>query len=343
MKRTNHLGLTLIAGLSLAAAACGSDTPTIDEVKTEFENPSGSTSDKDSLISANEKSTAANPGTRIAGNGNVFGGAALTAQGKPLGIERLQASRLYSREYRMLSSFLEGKRELHLTEADASACKDQEELDGAVKELFVEALLTGSGSGSFSYSVDVAKCTGGEVTGAMDVSGEIELTDKSLIFNISQVLTNVCETTGQKACVTGEFALEMTALSDNGSDVSTGTFTTAWFLDAEWDEDGKRVSGQAKGGMRATGDNNTGAASLEYLLWVKKKDGTEVTYVLKISVDGEGNGTLEIRGKDGELVCTVKADGSGMCTAKDGTSTAEVSWSSDDAKVIATDAELMTY
>jgi len=341
--RTTYLASTVVMGLRRGVAACGSDTPTIDQVKTEFENPSGSTSDKESLISANEKTSAATPATRVAGNGNVFSASGLTAQGKALGIERLQGSRMFAREYRALSGFLDGSRELNLEEADASACKDKEELDGAVKELFVEAILTGSGKANFSYNVDVSKCTGGEVTGNMAVEGTIELSENHMKFEISQTLTNVCETIGQKACVTGEFVMEIAANSDDGNKVDTGSFTTAWFVDAEWDESGKRVTGQAKGGMRAKADGNTGAASLEYLLWVKRKDGTEVTYVLKVAVDGEGNGTLEIRGKDGELVCTVKADGSGMCTAKDQAGSAEVTWTADEAKVVAENAELQTY
>lgn len=340
--RTIKLSLTIAACATMILSACGGDRPSIDDVKQNFESPTGSSTDKSAVVSTNEKRTGSAPAHRIAGNGGGFG-FGLTAHGKQRGLERLQAPRMFNREFQRVKYFLEGKQQQALSAAQSSAdpCVDDDAVEGALKSLFAEILLTGSGSGSFKYDVDANKCSEGELTGTMTVKGKIEASKDSFKFSIEQTLTDVCEVGGEKACVTGEFLIEMEAKSENGGELGNASFVTAWFATASWDDDGTPVTAEAKGGVRIMADNTS--ASLEYLYYVKDKDGNEVTYVLRITANADGSGTLEIRCADSEISCTVAADGSGMCTAKDDSSKVVVEWTDAEAGAIAADESLMKY
>lgn len=300
--------------LCLAAVgsfAC-SDRPGIDEVKEHFENPTGSTASKSSVIAATGKQDASSAAQRVAGNGNAFG-FGLTAVGKRQGLERLQARTVFDREIRELKAMIAGKQELALiTETgDRDPCVDEDEVSGAFGELALTLALGGSGSADFSYEVDLEKCTNGEVTGTMSVDGEIELSKDSFRFFIEESLSNVCETVGEKACVDGEFAIEMAAEGDEMMNSGSLDFITAWFVSASWDEAGIRKSAEAKGGIRLAANELN--ASLEILIYVVDTDGEEKSLVLRVSADADGNATIEIRGSDGSISCVINADGSGEC------------------------------
>jgi len=339
----------LVCALGVTAFACGG-RPTIEEVKTHFENPTGSTGDKTALISATGKQEASETAQRVAGNGNAFGGLGLTAVGKKQGLDRLQAGSLFARQLNQLKAFTEGKRELALNGnmGDTDACVDEDEVNSAFTELFFSSALNNgkSASADFSYTIDLNECTKGEVTGTMAVDGEIELTENSFRFLIEEELTDVCETVGQKACVDGEFAIEMaTTGNTEQEEIRSLSFTTAWFVTAAWDEDGSRMSAEAKGGMRINADDTM--AKLEVLMFVVDKDGTEVSLVLRVTVNADGSGTVEIRGTDGSLSCVINADGSGECVelvngaAVMGES--KISWTEIEAKEVTASDEFGAY
>lgn len=96
-------------------------------------------------------------------------------------------------------------------------------------------------------------------------------------------------------------------------------FITAWELNGQWNEDGAQRQASLRGALRLVASNTGGTdfGSIEYLFYVQTPDGTEASYILSITAESSGpNGTatLEIRGSDGELTCTINSDGSGMCT-----------------------------
>lgn len=119
-------------------------------------------------------------------------------------------------------------------------------------------------------------------------------------------MTNVCETSGNKYCVTGEYIMEATMANEQISLVS------GWYVTATWDEDGAQRSLVTKGGVKFDLSASGQDGAIEYLVYVTDENGEEVSLVLKITTTGEGT-TLSIRGSDGALTCTVNSDGSGSC------------------------------
>ena len=330
------------------ATACGSSAPTIDTVKENFENPTGSTNDRNAVIAANQKTTASGPATRLAGTGAGFG-LGLTAVGKPVGIERLQVRRMFSNELRQLHGFVNGQgHQALLGELDGTGdnCGDDEAVQDAVKKLSLKLLTGGSGKASFSYGADLAQCTGGELTGKMDVDGEIELSESKFRFLVKQGMNNVCEQGGDQACVTGEFVVEVAVqggLSGLGStSASSAQVLSSWFLNATWTEDGAAREAELKGGLQVS-TSDDGSVSLEYLAFVMDDAGNEVSYVLSFNVAADGSGTFECRGADGSITCTLQADGSGACTATDSAGTAEFSWTASEADAVSATEEFIKY
>ncbi len=333
------LTLALCSAAALVSA-CGSNVPSIEEVKSGFASPSGSTSDTRMVIAAQQKQQAADPATRVAGNGAAIG-FGLTAEGKPRGLTQLRASELHKRQIARLKAFIEGRQHQAL-EAGAgfhSGCANEEAVNEAARDLLVNALL-GSASASFSYEVDLTACTGGELTGRMEVDGEIELEKNSFRFALEQTLENVCETGGDKACVDGTFAVEIAAEADGSGSASKLEFTTALFATASWDQGGTRRTAETRGGMRASADD-MGNASLEILVFVRDASGEEYTFVLKASARADGSSSLSVRGKDGELSCDVDAMGAGTCTGTGTAGGATVTWSVEDVASVLADKTLM--
>jgi hypothetical protein len=310
--QTKRLNLNwILCAAAVTSFACA-DRPTIDQVKEHFENPTGATADKGSVIAATGKQDASSAAQRVAGNGAGFG-FGLTAVGKQNGLERLQARTMFDKEIRQLKAIVAGKRELALSTeiGETDPCVDEAAVNDAFGELIFSAALGGSASADFSYEIDLDKCTNGKVTGTMSVEGEIELSEESFKFTIEEQLSNVCETTGEKACVDGEFAIEMAAEGDEMMNSGSLSFVTAWFVDASWEEDGARLEAEAKGGIRLVADETS--AQLEVLVFVVNADGSEESLVLRVTTNADGSGTIEIRGRDGSISCTINANGSGEC------------------------------
>ena len=331
-----------VAG-ALLAAACGTDVPPIDQVKQDFESPSASVADKESVMTANAKRVAANPATTVAGNGAVFG-QGLTAIGKARGLERIQASSMFASEIRQLKALVDGRKDWHLHAESASApaaCTDETAVNEAMLGLFAD-LLVGKDelTGSFSYEVDLGECTQ-ILTGSMSVDGEIAVTKNSFTFTIEQHLSDACEKQGQMACVDGDFVIEVAASGDGAaSSLSSVSFVSAWFAEATWQQDGQEVSAQTKGGLRLSA--SAAGGSMEYLFYFKTRDGVEKSFVMTIEVGADGAATLTIRGTDGELSCSVGVDGAGTCDGKSGAG-AEFAWDATEHKKVATDEALLGF
>lgn len=295
-----NIFITTPFALGLALAACGGDVPSTSQIKADFESPSGSTKSKQTVAGAYTKNQASGTATGLASSFSPLGG--LTAAGRGSALERVGLARMMQPHLARLSQHVTGKVAQGLSTAgEFDACMDDEKIG---QEL-AASLSSGSTSGSFDVDIDLASCSGGQLTGSIAMSGSFDIDGQSFVFDVSQVMTNVCETSGDKYCVTGEYVMEAT-MTD-----ATISLVSGWFVTATWDEDGAQRSLVTKGGVKLdlTG-GDTGA--MEYLVYVTDENGEEVSLVLKITTSGEG-ATLSIRGSDGSLTCTVNSDGSGSC------------------------------
>ena len=328
--------LLSIGAMAAFCVACSS-RPSIDKVNEHFANPTGSTSNKTQVIAATGKHDTSETAQRVAGNGSSFG-FGLSAVGKFNGLERLQPRTMFSHEISKLRSLAMGIEQSALVSGveGSDPCVDEDALGRAFTELSAGFLLGGKGSGDFSYTIDLEKCTEGLVTGSMSVDGEIELSKTSFSFYVEQSLTDACETMGIEACVNGEFAIEMSAEGDEMMQTGKLDFVTAWFVDTTWNEQGQRLSAEAKGGIRLAADNEM--AELEVLVFVVDANGDEKSFVLTVTANADGTASLTIRGSDGNLNCTVQADGAGECTeflngsaVMDGT---QLQWSTIEAREV---------
>ena len=128
MRLQKVYGLGLGATLSLALIACGGG-PDIDQVKADFENPSGSTKDKNAVISASSQAGASSS-VRILGAAGVPG-QGLTAKGKLRAFSELSMIERYA-------PFAE--RELYrLTKNETRALRTSDFIDSCDAAAFEEA------------------------------------------------------------------------------------------------------------------------------------------------------------------------------------------------------------
>lgn len=310
MYRTTKI-ITATAFVSFAVAACGgSDAPSIDQIKADFENPSGSTKDKQSVAGAYSKQNSSQGAAGFAAGGFAGGGFGLTAADtdKLAPFARFQPNRILAPALRARAM---GYTYRGLSEAQTGACFTQADLIGGVSP--------GDTSGSFSSSKDLSTCAEG-MTGTLSIDGEweVDTTAQSFRYKIEYTYANVC-VTADNLCIDGSMAMEM---ESGGSTTGTANFSliAGWFYTLK---EGTKTY-ETKGGMRLAA-NESGAGRFEYLVYVKDSSGNEVSLVISYETDGQGNAVLKIRGDDGSITCTVSADGSGAC---DG----DLNWTAEDAE-----------
>ncbi len=336
------LAYALPATLSFALIACGGG-PNLDQVKADFQNPTGSVQNKDAMVASSGSLNASGGAIEVAGGG--VPGASLTATGKVAGLRQLNVQRAWEGRARTVRDYLNGKATAKqaLSEAQTGfGCDDsaeaQEAFQKALNDLTADAVNPfGSGkkiSGKASYKLDLTSCSNGELSGSASIEIEIvaEQTGANsgrFAFTVKYNLNNVCElNTEEKTCVDGSLIAEAEAVGQD--EFGSLTFTEAWELDGNWLESGVERNATLKGGIRSAfeGDGNSGNASIEILNYVNTPDG-EWSYVwsVKASYDGlNGTGTFEVRGQDGSVTCTVDDNG-GMCSGSDGSS---ISWTAED-------------
>jgi hypothetical protein len=304
MQRTHKL-ITATACFSLALAACGgSKAPPIDQVKEDFNSPSGSTKDKQSVAGAYSKQSNSGSTAGLAVGGFAGGGFGLT-----------NSNDVWSRisvhhHMRQLARSKLGLRSYSLSEAqDTSGCG-------------IPSDATASGgetSGSVSYTIDFSTCGASGVTGKMTVDGTYELDQAAGIFkyNVDETLEDVCS---GGVCVTGSISLESEfSFSNLGGTDSSASLVAGWFYTIT--EDGKTY--ETKGGLQLDAQGS-GAGKFDYLVYVKDSSGAEVSLVISYESDANGNASIKIKGSDGEIACTVDAEGNGMCSG-------ELSWTDEEA------------
>lgn len=305
------LGLIATTSLSLGLIACGTDT--IDQVRNDLANPTGSTSNKDAVMAVQGQQSGSSPAMGLAAGG-VPG--ALTAFGKTRGIEQVSVRHWQSRGDQLFKA-IEARRagaqeNLRHDALVGTSCSNSAEANAAMEEVWKELLLDsvigfGATTGDATYSVDVAACSNGDLSGDLSITLKIELKDDSVFFEVSQAM-NVCETAGAKACVDGETTMRATG-SETGAGASTAEVLAYWDVKASWQDDGATRSGQLKGGIRVSGSSSMGTdnAALEYLFYVQTPDGEEFSYVWTLSASSSNSMSTvkwSLRGNDGSIECT---------------------------------------
>lgn len=327
------LATALTIALSSAAIACGG--PDIDQVKQDFESPSGSVTDKDAIVAANAKRDGSDPALSIAGGG--VPGFGLTAYGKSDAFKKLNVRRTWESNIRDFHQHWAAQNGIAVPARGAqvedfgTGCDDSPEVQAAMealwRDLVGDALLgSKSASGSASYTLDLATCS--EYTGKISVDIEMKLSENSFSFKIDETFTNVCS--GDQECVTGDVNLEAAADADEAGQAGQLTFVTAWKLAASWLEDGVAKTASLKGGVRSLFNEN--GIDIEYLFYVTTPNGEEYSYVFKLVVD-ENGARWEIRGKNGSISCKVDENG-GECTGTDANGTATVAWTKEEARAL---------
>jgi hypothetical protein len=336
-----RLAYALPATLSLALIGCGGG-PDINQVKADFDNPSGSVQSKDGMIAASGSLDASGSAVSVAGGG--VPGNSLTAYTR--GFDQINMRRTWEWRARGLRDYLNGKvtkhQALRQAQFGGDGCTNSAEAQGAFEEASQDFVADGINpfgnskiEGSATYSQDFSACSGGELSGSAKVHIEILLESNGdnsgrLAITVQYDLNNVCElNTAEKACLDGTMIMEAEAIGQN--DFGSLTFTAAWDFAATWTDAGGARSASAKGGLKSSfeGDGTSGSAKIEVLSYVNSPEG-EWSYVWSLDASytgGEGSATIGCRGSDGSVMCTIDDNG-GMCTSSDGSS---VTWTTEES------------
>ncbi|MCK6550759.1 hypothetical protein L6R52_33285 [Myxococcota bacterium] len=333
---------------AVTVTACGSSGPDLDQVRKDFANPTGSISDRTALMDATGKREASGPALALAGGG--IPGQSLTAA-DARGLGQLAPMQLHGRHMERVRYALSktGRSLSGLAAADAelpgdgdysNTCAESPEATAAFEQAY-EALIRdaagggSSASASASYSIDVSSCAA-NMTGTLSIDLEISVeassaNSGSMRFKVTQKYEDVCEVGGESRCIDGTFVMEASASSDG---MTTGAFETisAWELTASWVDAGTTHTASTKGGIRMSfeGEGEQGSFSIEYLVYAENAQGEEVSFVLEISADSEGQAALVYRGADGSLECHVEESGAGTCTAVGSNGTETVTWTAEE-------------
>jgi hypothetical protein len=308
--------------MAFAITACGGG-PDVDQVRADFDNPSGSTKDKNGVIAASGKHEAAGNNSALSLAGAGVPGLGLTATTQK-GFEKVGPMRFIAPHLRAL-----GMKSQALTIAQdegdlfSGDCIDNPE---EFAEQLAEAEVSDDGSEvelSFEISVsDASKCSA-NLSGSFSIAYDIKVTQGSYSVEAEATYDNMCDS-DSKSCLDGAMVI---AGSFEGT---TSEMLMAWDLTSQFtDEDGKEQAVATKGGIRMR--NTATEASVEILLYVNL-DGEEYSYVLKVAADVNGNSSFEFRGSDGEAICSFsESTGAAMCSGVDADGVAfDYSWSEEE-------------
>jgi len=329
------LGLTAITTLSLGLVACGGDK--IDQVREDFQNPSGSTSNKDAVIAVQAQSNGSSPVMGLA-SGGVPG--ALTAYGKTRPLDQVSVRQWESRGEQLYQAWLDQRARPEVQSQPqalvGAGCASSEEANAAFEEIWTELVIDaafgfGAASGDAEYNVDVDACSDGGLTGSLSVYLKIEADDDRFLFEVRQTM-DVCETSDAMACVKGETIMRASG-SDDGGSASTAEVLAYWDVESTWTDDGATRSAQIKGGVRIGGMSSSAGdtSTVEYLFYVRGPDGEEYSYVWVFSasnVGGVNEASWTLRGADGEITCTATEE---MVSC---TGSADISYTSAEADAV---------
>lgn len=308
--------------MAIAISACGGG-PDVDQVRADFENPSGSTKDKNGVIAASGKQEASdNSALSLAGGGVPGLGLTATTQ---KGFEKIGPMRFIAPQLRRLGATSQALRVSQDDDIINESCIDNAD---ELAEALADADVSGGGDEvelSFTIEVgDASKCSS-NLSGAFSISYDLKVTATTQQIEAEAKYNNVCDSdTG--SCLDGSMIIAGNFDNTSGS----SEMLMAWDFTSQYtDEDGKSQTIATKGGIRMT--NTATESTIEFLQYVRNSDGEEVSYVLKLGANVNGDVSLDIRGTDGELVCQFsESTGTGTCSGMVDGESFDLSWSEDE-------------
>lgn len=318
--------------LAMAISACGG--PDIDKVKADFENPSGSAKDKNAVIAANGKQNTAGNNSALSLAGGGVPGLGLGASS----FARMAPKAIIGRQIAGIAAVAFHRSELRAQQA-SPACFMSSDTTQAQADLAEAFMSGGSASVSYTISANLGDCDIG-ASGTMDMSIDMKVDGQTISYEAEVTYGNVCEdATG--SCIDGGMA-QQGAIDLGGADMSNifGSIklVSAWDFTATFnDAAGKQQSIKSKGGLRVgfSSDANGESGKIEFLEYVTDASGNEVSYVLIIEANSNGDATLKIKCKDGELSCMFSESmGSGSCTGTIDGESFMVDWTGDDYNTV---------
>lgn len=306
--------------MAFAISACGGG-PDVDKVRADFDNPTGSTKDKNGVIAASGKQEAAGNNSALSLAGGGVPGLGLTASTQT-GFEKVAPMRLASPFMRGFNFKSKALRAAQDDDIFSSGCIDNQ---AELAEQFADAMSDYDGGEiemSFEIEVsDASKCAS-NLSGSFSIAYDMKITATTQAIEAEAQYNNMCDSDAG-SCLDGAMVISGTV------DGTKEEMLMAWDLTSKFtDEDGKEHTVVTKGGIRMK--NSETEASIEYLQYVNI-DGEEYSYVLEIGANVSGDLSLSIRGSDGELNCSFsEANGTGMCSGTVDGEAFDLSWSEEE-------------
>lgn len=331
--RNTTLGLIATTSLSFGLVACGGGLD-VDQVRGDLDSPSGSVSNQNAVMAVEAKRSGSGPALDLALGG--VPGRALTAHGKgrlsQLSIRNWEVWAKLAHQAVQNQDMKIAKQAQGLV---ADTCTNGPEAQAAyedlVQDLLTDAIFDSTPNGSATFSVDLASCSDGELTGKMTIKLEMKLENDRFEFSVKETFENACEVSDVTACVTGEMLLA--AIAEDMANSSSVELIYAWELAATWTEGGAARAANIGGGMRflAEATQSTSLAAYEILFYVTTPEGERYAYVWRLSAESNGMGgtvSWTLRGADGEISCSADE------TMVSCTGSSDISFTTDDVDAL---------
>lgn len=334
--------LTISFFASAMLVACGSSGPNIEQSKQDMNSPSGLTTDRNAIISAQGKqSTSRSSGFESAMSANPFAGASFGAlrlqpqksqpfarfrDAHPLNVLRPWFAHIEAQTGRKLQGLRANQDIPEFPEPDVDTDPAGFEACFDPNSVSYSGSPSPDGTGSFSAKivVDYSLCESA-FTGKQVLEASMESTATQFSITSRTELIQLCDGT---SCMNGFTAVEMSGSGNlfSGLGTENASMFAAW--DLKMITSTTRI--HTKGAMRLTGNDFSTA---EFMVYTRNSEGKEVSYVLR-----EGNGMWSYRGADGEISCSYNGR-AGSCSG--GASTLE--WTEDEALAIENDDAYRYY
>lgn len=316
MNKLQTLSLTALFSSATFLTACGSG-PSTSSIRSDLDNPTGSIQDQGGVSAAGSRSSNSGFAASFGGTtpfGPTSGLTALNGRGRFQPLAPLQPMFNYLQQRTGKAVQL---RALRNAQVDFSGDCYANAFAGVASDI-----NPNSDSFSTSFDIDFGACAESGLTGSVKVSMSAKLNQGSGTFeyNADYTMNQVCTTGDAKICQDGSISME--GEGSIGADVNM-TIIAAWDMTISSNVGGASSTIADKGGMemKMSGDS----VSLRIVAYVTNTAGEEVSYTLSLMVD-DSSGSFSIKGKDGELTCTVNNEG-GSCTGDAGM----IQWGAGDS------------
>lgn len=296
MKAVNTIGIVVIGSVALMALnACGGRYRSFDEVEKHLDNPTGeiNASNMKAAVTTNADSN----GDAISTGTGQIGALPSFAWGTTAGGQTLYAPA-------RLRRFLPRTLPAGIANIAGAGCDE----------------LAGIGSVDVEMELDMSTISAGEVTGTFKYAIKY---DDVCHFEIEITMDNVCDTISNE-CVDGGmgFLSEFDSMSFLTSDVEGKLISSG---NVHFTDDVDDIT--LEWGLRVVYSSSNAAGSVEFLAFVDVNGDAESIVIEAKYLQGDGS--VSVRGSNGSWTCTYTNDGeAGTCTVTDGSSTADVTWTS---------------